>query len=41
MCIDSGTGQKPPDKSHPRTNSPHNEIIIESYHIFFYTDVDI
>ena len=30
------TGQKPPGQK-----APHNEIIIQSYYIFFYIDGDI
>ena len=36
-----GTGQKPPDKSHPDKKPPNNEIIIQSYCICFIMIVDI
>ena len=46
VVFQTGTGQKPPDKSPldkslSKDKSPHNEIIIQSYFIFFYIDGDI
>ena len=32
---------KVPRTKAPRTKAPHNEIIIQSYYIFFYIDDDI
>ena len=39
MC--SGNRTKVPRTKVPRIKAPHYEIIIESYNIFFYIDVDI